>query len=252
MSPSPRIFIMEPPADVQAVVLGSQNFDQLRDALKDALKSRGVVDSIKSTLRAEVYNVLEDHEAQSACPKPAPETMLLNNLIEEYLLYNGYLNTLSVFRPESGQPDASAARLGRAVMAHELGVPDTEASSRVPLLYSAVAKLQRTAGDAPFSKAPARTVSRQNPADRYPSPNEKLAKQNPASSRDQASGSSMSARPSSPATFSRGSRAASPAATSMMPSAANQVQEDLYEFSDDDALEESYVSRSGREIMFAV
>ena len=47
-------------------------------------------------LRAEVFNALEDHEAQTGIT-PNPETLLLNTLIEEYLLYNGYLTLWACF-----------------------------------------------------------------------------------------------------------------------------------------------------------
>ena len=66
----------------RASVLEAPNFDALRDALSETLRARGVIDAVRSTLRAEVYNALEDHEAQASAPTPAPETTLLNALGE--------------------------------------------------------------------------------------------------------------------------------------------------------------------------
>ena len=171
-------------------------------------------------------------------------------LVEEYLVYNGYLNTASVFRPESGTLNANAKHktLGRAVMAHELGVADTEAGARVPLLYSAVAKLKRTATDAVHRGRGNSGIIASNPINFSAG----------AIRKSQSAGSSRAASPTSGLFGVRsGSRAASSkmvAAAPMPASSAARVHvpEEMYEYSSDDALEESYVSRSGREIMFAV
>ena len=37
-------------------------------------------------------------------PTPPQENVLINELIREYLMYNGYYNTASVLVTESGQP----------------------------------------------------------------------------------------------------------------------------------------------------
>jgi lisH domain-containing protein FOPNL len=34
--------------------------------------------------------------------------LLINELIREYLIFNGYRNTLSVFEPETGQPQQAS------------------------------------------------------------------------------------------------------------------------------------------------
>lgn len=44
--------------------------------------------AIRSQLRAEVFNALDDKSATK--PKPANETILVNELILEYLKYNNY------------------------------------------------------------------------------------------------------------------------------------------------------------------
>ena len=168
------------------------------------------------------------------------------------MVYNGYLNTASVFRPESGTLNATQKKLGRAVMAHELGVADTQAGARVPLLYSAVAKLQRTATD---------TVHRVGGGGGLGTSNS-ISNSTGASLRSNTAGSSRAASPTA-GLFGRhgGSRAASPTMVAATLASAPRptgnaarapVPEELYEYSSDDALEESYVSRSGREIMFAV
>jgi lisH domain-containing protein FOPNL len=123
----------------------ADNFEELHVALKDSLDQRGVLNSIRATIRAEIFNALEDQDAVNVNPTeraPSSENLILNELIREYLEYNGYLNTLSVFHPETGQPTKPTGRISREVLVHELGVTDGERAKRVPLLYSVLAKLQ--------------------------------------------------------------------------------------------------------------
>jgi len=126
----------------------ADNFQELHVALRDSLDQRGVLSSIRATIRAEIFNALEDQDAVNVNPAeraPSSENLILNELIREYLEYNGYLNTLSVFHPETGQPTTPTGRISREVLVHELGVTDGERAKRVPLLYSVLAKLQASA-----------------------------------------------------------------------------------------------------------
>ncbi len=45
-----------------------------------------------------------DADSQKGKPGPPDENVLINELIREYLEYNGYYNSASVFITESGQP----------------------------------------------------------------------------------------------------------------------------------------------------
>ena len=128
-----------------SAIKDSDNFKDLHSALKQSLDQRGVLNSIRATMRAEIFNALEDHDAVNINPverQPSSENLILNELIREYLEYNGFLNTLSVFHPETGQPKIPTGRIGREVLIHELDLADGERAKRVPLLYSVLAKLQ--------------------------------------------------------------------------------------------------------------
>ena len=77
------------------------------------------------------------------------ENLIINELIREYLRFNGYTNTLSVFVPESRM--GSQPSLEPVFLQSELGLHPTSATSqprsegtRLPLLYSAVSKLRRS------------------------------------------------------------------------------------------------------------
>ena len=53
---------------------------------------------------------------------------LINELIREYLEFQGYSHTLSVFLPESAQP---ANRCDSSLLARELGVPPAAAAAEM-------------------------------------------------------------------------------------------------------------------------
>ena len=57
--------------------------------------------------------------AQDFPPRaPSHENLVINELLREYLEYNGYKQTLTVFLPESGQPLQKPFK--RGFLAHEL------------------------------------------------------------------------------------------------------------------------------------
>lgn len=77
-------------------------------------------------------------QGDTAPPALSNENLLINELIREYLEFNNYHQTLSVFLPETGQPVARPFE--RDVLASELQVAEKPsrdaAAAPVPLLYS--------------------------------------------------------------------------------------------------------------------
>ncbi|KAG2424264.1 hypothetical protein HXX76_014644 [Chlamydomonas incerta] len=112
--------------------------EDLKDALRENLDRSGKLRSLKAQLRADVYNALHNaSEAdQKALPQVSNENLLINELIREYLVYNSYRGTVSVFLPESGQP--AVRPFDRAFLASHLNVPEGPNSAQLPLLYSLV------------------------------------------------------------------------------------------------------------------
>ena len=95
--------------------------EQLKDVLKQNLQERGVLNKIKSHLRAEIFksfNEDDDETVRERKPHVTGEQLLINELIREYLLWSGYHHSLSVFLQETSQPP----ELGRRYMASELGL----------------------------------------------------------------------------------------------------------------------------------
>ncbi|KAG2496420.1 hypothetical protein HYH03_005646 [Edaphochlamys debaryana] len=112
--------------------------EELKEALKENLDRSGKLRKLKAQLRADVFGALEaSNEAdQKALPQVSNENLLINELIREYLVYNSYRGTVSVFLPESGQP--AVRPFDRAFLVSHLNVPEGPNSAQLPLLYSLV------------------------------------------------------------------------------------------------------------------
>ncbi|GLD93781.1 hypothetical protein PINS_up002386 [Pythium insidiosum] len=123
--------------------LQPHSLDDLKAVLKDTLEARGSLGQIKARIRAEIFSALDDHSVPK--PKLSNENLIINELIREYLEYNGYRHAHSVFLAESGQP--LKAPFHREFLAKELRVQEDPRFSHVPLLYGIVASLQGGSGD---------------------------------------------------------------------------------------------------------
>ena len=111
----------------------------------------------ESKIRAEIFAALDDNTIPP--PQLSNENLIINELIREYLMYNNYRQTLSVFLPETGQPEEAKAQLNRAFLAKELQVPENSSSERVPLLYGMLSKYQGAAN------VRANRIERKSPVD---------------------------------------------------------------------------------------
>lgn len=69
-------------------------------------------------VRAEVFHTLEGPQEGLLPPPLSNENLLINELVRDYLSYNGYANALGVFMAESGQP--SDRSLDRAFIREEV------------------------------------------------------------------------------------------------------------------------------------
>lgn len=93
-------------------------------------------------MRAKVTQVLQDRQVSlnpgyknSGAPVPSDEVLLINELVREYLEWNGYLYTVSVMSSEAAMP---ATKRLRAELCAEVGVRDDEKSSALPLLSNII------------------------------------------------------------------------------------------------------------------
>ena len=79
------------------------SLEDLKNVLRETLEQKGALNKVKAQIRAEIFTAL-DAENNQGKPQLPQENILINELIREYLEYNGYYNTLSVLVTESGQP----------------------------------------------------------------------------------------------------------------------------------------------------
>ena len=78
------------------------SINELKEVLKDTLEEKGVLSEVRAKIRAEIFNALNDKPVNK--PHLPNENLIINELIREYLIFNNYHHSLSVFLPESGQP----------------------------------------------------------------------------------------------------------------------------------------------------
>jgi len=106
--------------------------DELKDALIETLEHRGVLGQVKAKVRAEIFATLNDEQVPP--PELPRENAVINELIREYLEYNGYHHTLSVLLPESGHP--RERQFSRSNLAEELQLQEDNRSKALPLIYT--------------------------------------------------------------------------------------------------------------------
>ncbi|KAH6566129.1 hypothetical protein BASA62_006885 [Batrachochytrium salamandrivorans] len=112
-------------------------FDDLKQALKENLKARGITSQLEAAMRAELFKALDDEG--SAHMSVTKETAAMNELVREYLRYNGYGHSLSVFAAESGLPKEAT---DREHLSKELGIHPKLYPTNIPLLYGLAYKAQ--------------------------------------------------------------------------------------------------------------
>ena len=63
--------------------------------VRETLENRGVLGQLRARIRAEVFSALDD--PTDSVPEISRENMIINELIREYLDYNHYKYSSSVF-----------------------------------------------------------------------------------------------------------------------------------------------------------
>lgn len=113
--------------------------ENMKVAMRQALEANGQLNKIKAQLRAVIFDALENSKGEaSPRPQPSAETILVHEMIREYLRFAGLEHTLAVLECEASLPKHP---LPRSLLASELGCPGTPQA--VPLLYAIVAEGRR-------------------------------------------------------------------------------------------------------------
>ncbi|DBA70853.1 TPA: hypothetical protein ACH3X2_011622 [Trebouxia sp. C0005] len=114
---------------------------ELKAAVTNSLESSGTLQQLRAQVRADIYQSLES--PQEAALPLSRDNLVINELLREYLQFNGYRNTLSVLLPEARQPQT--APFDRQLLAEMLGITEDSNSFKVPLLYALVAQHKQNA-----------------------------------------------------------------------------------------------------------
>ena len=163
------------PSSIQTKMNGNKNasFDELYEAINKTLARNGESEKIKSAIRAQVFSSLmnntdnrtkvgnDDNHLSSTdkeCNTPR-ENLLINEMINDYLLFNGCVHTASVFQTELGYDNTKYNQLSgesdRAIIQYELGLSSDEVTMndsitnkedkkrKVPILYHIISLLKK-------------------------------------------------------------------------------------------------------------
>ena len=108
------------------------------DTVEKALKDNGVLEHLACQVRVEILQVLKSSLKVTQEKKVIAETtnnFLINELIKEYLEFNGYKHSADILSVESGQP---SKRVERNDLENALKIHTGPNAKQVPLLYSMV------------------------------------------------------------------------------------------------------------------
>lgn len=122
---------------------------ELFEAVEEVLKEKGVLDQLTCQARAEILQVLKtsfatqktaSKEKKEVSSASSSSNFIVNELIKEYLDYNGYQNTADILAIESNLPKK---RITRVELETSLKVHSGPNAKQVPLLYSIVSDLRK-------------------------------------------------------------------------------------------------------------
>ena len=114
------------------------SIEELKNALKETLEQKGVLNQIRGIMRQSIFEAIQSDDNPQK--NLSNDDLIINELIKEYLSYNNYLHSLSVFQVETGQPKN---KLNREFIAHELNIIESNSSRQLPLLYTILFGIQR-------------------------------------------------------------------------------------------------------------
>ena len=107
------------------------SIEELKNALKETLEQKGVLNQIRGIMRQSIFEAIQSDDNPQK--NLFNEDLIINELIKEYLNYNNYLHSSSVFQSETGQPKDA---LNRDTISKELNIIESEQNKQKPLLYS--------------------------------------------------------------------------------------------------------------------
>jgi lisH domain-containing protein FOPNL len=125
--------------------------EDFKAAVKDSLTHSGTLAKMQAQVRAQIVTALDDTNVQPPV-RQSSETYLVNELVREYLEFQGYRAAASVFGPEAGLAEQ---QLGREVLADRLKMREGPNSRQLPLLYALTARARANAQGRALTCVPA-------------------------------------------------------------------------------------------------
>lgn len=125
------------------------SLQQLKDELKENLEHKGVLNHVRATLRASIFQVISAASTEGKIPsKQTQSQVLLHLLMLDYMKWIGYKFSASIFEQEAsigGETEFSREFLAKEIGMH--GYVDKD----IPVLYALIQKTIRdqrgSAGD---------------------------------------------------------------------------------------------------------
>ena len=117
------------------------SMEKLKSSLKESLINKGILNEIKAHMRQEIYNILDNDNDNDINQKPklTKENIIINELIKEYFIFNGYTFSSNVLQSEVGQTNNN---LNRDNIIKELNIIENGNNKNRPLLYTILSGLQ--------------------------------------------------------------------------------------------------------------
>ena len=107
------------------------SINELKEVLKDHLETSGTLNNVRTILRSEIFKAIND--TSQPAPSPSIEKTLINEVIREYLDFNNYNYSNSVFSAEANLPKTP---IDREMIAKQLKLVEDDETKQLPLLYS--------------------------------------------------------------------------------------------------------------------
>ena len=112
---------------------GEDTIQMLKTVLKENLSKKGIINDIKSKLRAEIFNVLNSKNPPEKKKLNLSESQLLiHELIMDYFSWAGLSASLSVFKEETG----NSQPMGTEILKDRLKLPNSKRYDYFSLFFS--------------------------------------------------------------------------------------------------------------------